>query len=371
MDRTFDERLVRVMARRNPWQSVGANFSNKIALANARVFDAAEKSTSSVERMIYYAMLPVDEDCVKKSKEAGERVKDHLRSRFSTLGVKMPTFEYQGSVVANTQIKGASDIDLLVINEQSYGWDASEIKGRWSWASEQTPVPWYGHKLKDIIDTPDYQGNAIADIKQQREVCETCLRSAYDQCNINKGKSIQLLNKSLGQKVDVVNCIWYDNVRSVVNDKKLPYRGIQIYDKAKGGWMSGDYPFYKIALIDKRNTETNEHYKELIRLVKTLKEDVGGCEALSSFDIYSILYELGAAQYAQQSGRGLVFVLADYFKVLAQNRNLADDIKKLDCEEYVFRGDDKKFKAFQSVCEDLTSVCEALENVKHTAYVFR
>ena len=66
MDRTFDERLVRVMARRNPWQSVGANFSNKIALANARVFDAAEKSTSSVERMIYYAMLPVDEDCVKK-----------------------------------------------------------------------------------------------------------------------------------------------------------------------------------------------------------------------------------------------------------------------------------------------------------------
>lgn len=97
-----------------------------------------------------------------------------------------------------------------------------------------------------------------------------------------------LLNKSLDQKVDVVNCLWFDNADSVKNDKRYPYRGVKIFDKSKNSWMTEDFPFIKIDLMNKRDKVTNGHYKEMIRLIKTLKTDVGGCDELSSFDIYSV-----------------------------------------------------------------------------------
>ena len=363
---TFDQRLERVLNRRNPWPT--AQFGGRIALANARVFDSAE-ITSPVERMIYLAMQPVDEACVEKSKEAGERVKEHLESKFKTLKMSVPKFEYQGSVVANTQIKGASDIDLLVINEQSFYWDEFGVKKEWNDAQVLFPIPPEKFKLKKVIDLPTYQGSGLEDVKQQRKICEDCLSVVYDDCNISKGKSIQILNKSLDQKVDVVNCIWFDDATSIKHDDQYPYRGIKILDKSKGLLMLPDYPFIKIALIDGRDERTNGHYKELIRLVKTLKEDVGGCEALSSFDIYSILYSMPEASYAQLDGRELVFALATYLQGIAENRRVADGIKKLDCEEFVFKDNDEKFYAFLKVFKDLLSLCEALKAVKHRMYV--
>ena len=92
---TYDQRLERVLNRRNPWQKVAAareSFANEhIAL------DSAEM-TSSVERMVYLSMCPVDEECVKRSLEAGDRVKDRLRARFSALSKTIPSFKYQGKI---------------------------------------------------------------------------------------------------------------------------------------------------------------------------------------------------------------------------------------------------------------------------------
>ena len=214
---TYDQRLERVLNRRNPWQRVAAareSFANEhIAL------DSAEM-TSSVERMVYLSMCPVDEECVKRSLEAGDRVKDRLRARFSALSKTSPSFEYQGSVVANTQIKGASDIDLLVINEQSFFWDSIGITHEWETARANVPVPPNAYKLKRLIDLPSYSGSATDDIAKQRKICEDCLASAYVDCDISNGKSIRILNKSLDQKVDVVNCLWFDNADSVKNDKR-------------------------------------------------------------------------------------------------------------------------------------------------------
>lgn len=364
---TFDERLERVLSRRNPWPTT--QFSGRIALANARVFDSAE-FTSAVERMVYLAMQPVDESCVEKSKEAGERVKEHLKNKFNALEMPVPKFEYQGSVVANTQIKGASDIDLLVINEQSFYWDEFGVKKEWESVQRLTPIPTEEYKLKTVIDLPTYNGSGLDDVKQQRKVCEECLTAIYDDCNTRKGKSIQILNKSLDQKVDVVNCIWFDDARSIKHDDQYPYRGIKILDKVAGALMMPDYPFIKIALIDGRDGRTNGHYKELIRLVKTLKEDVGGCEVLSSFDIYSILYAMPESSYALLDGNDLVFALKKYLQVIAENRQVADAIKKLDCQEVVFKDDDAKFQAFRKVYEDLVAVCESLKNTQHRVLTF-
>ena len=364
---TYDQRLERVLNRRNPWQKVAAareSFANEhIAL------DSAEM-TSSVERMVYLSMCPVDEECVKKSLEAGDRVKDWLRARFSALSKPIPSFEYQGSIVSNTQIKGASDIDLLVINEQSFFWDSIGITKEWETARTNVPVPPNAYKLKHLIDLPSYSGNAIDDIAKQRKICEDCLASAYADCDIRKGKSIRILNQALDQKVDVVNCLWYDNADSVKNDKCYPYRGVKIFDKSKNSWMTEDFPFIKIVLMNDRDEITNGHYKEMIRLIKTLKTDVGGCDELSSFDIYSVLYLMPQSDYATRSGSDLVFALASFLREFATDRTRADTMKQLDSTELIFKDKDLKFSAFKSIYADVCMLCEALRNAERKRVVF-
>ena len=364
---TYDQRLERVINRRNPWPKVAAA---RESFANEHVALDSAVMTSSVERMVYLSMCPVDKECVKRSLEAGDRVKDRLRTRFSALSKTSPSFEYQGSVVANTQIKGASDIDLLVINEQSFFWDSTEIKKEWETARANVPVPPNAYKLKRLIDLPSYSGSATDDIAKQRKICEDCLASAYVDCDISNGKSIRILNKSLDQKVDVVNCLWFDNADSVKNDKRYPYRGVKIFDKSKNSWMTEDFPFIKIDLMNKRDKVTNGHYKEMIRLIKTLKTDVGGCDELSSFDIYSVLYLMPQSDYAARSGSDLVFALEFFLREFASDRTRADTMKQLDCNELIFKNKDLKFSAFKSIYSDLRMLCEALRNAERTRVVF-
>jgi hypothetical protein len=60
------------------------------------------------------AMQEVDPDYTRVSNEEGERVAAALRAGLSTAG-RYADFRRQGSVPANTHIRGASDVDLLVL----------------------------------------------------------------------------------------------------------------------------------------------------------------------------------------------------------------------------------------------------------------
>ena len=367
---TFDERLERVYQRRNPWATsaigAGRTIANKgFAIANesVAVFDKAVESVSSVERMVLEAMLPVDSECVKKSLDAGEKVKEHLKNAFAQKSLNVPEFKYQGSVIANTQIKGASDIDLLVINRASFGWDSTGVRKALDEEKTHIPMSSKGVKLQQLLDTPSYAGDAVKDIKDQRLVCEECLKSIYSDCNITKGKSIQILHKTYDQKVDVVNCTWYDNVESVIHDKQEPYRGIRIFDKRTDWWMRDDYPFKKIHLMNVRDRDTDGRFKGLIRLLKTIKVDVEECAGLSSFDIYSIVYAMPTGVYPKLAGRDLVYEVTRYISTIASNRSLADNILQLDCTESVFKNNEQKFKSLQALEKDLSGICIELRKV--------
>lgn len=366
---TFDERLQRVYQRRNPWETPTtvpwrSGTNKRASVANESIaFDEAVESPSPIERMVVMAMLPVDSECVRKSLDAGKRVQERLKNAFIQKSLNVPTFEYQGSVVANTQIKGASDIDLLVINRASFGWDSVGIKKTLAEETAHTLMSSDRIKLQRLVDTPTYDGDAIGDIKKQRAVCEDCLTAAYSDCNVAKGKSIQILHKTYDQKVDVVNCAWYDNVESVIHDKQKPYRGIRIFDKRTNQWMHADYPFKKIHLMDERDKVTGGHFKELIRLLKTIKADVMACEDLSSFDIYSIVYAMPTSEYSKLTGKELVYEVSRFISSIASNRNAADNIPQLDCVESIFRGNDKKFKSLQALEKDLAEICIELHKV--------
>lgn len=371
---TFDDRLERVYQRRNPWGApvigAGRAVMNKgagIANESAAVCDEALKSSSSVERMVLTAMLPVDSESVKRSLEAGERVKERLREAFVRKSLSVPEFKYQGSVVANTQIKGASDIDLLVINCASFGWDAAGIGKALEAEKTHVPMSSNGIKLEAVYNAPLYDGDSIKDIKDQRAVCEECLKSIYTECNIAKGKSIQILHKTYDQKVDVVNCSWFDNVESVIHDRQDPYRGIRIFDKRADRWMQDDYPFKKIRLMDERDKMTDGKFKGMIRLLKTIKADVEACAALSSFDIYSIAYAMPIQDYGKVVGNDLVYAMTRFISSLAADRDLANAVHQLDCKESVFAYEEEKFKSLLALAKDLSAICIELRKVAHKA----
>ena len=165
----------------------------------------------------------------------------------------------------------------------------------------------------------------------------------------------------------MVNCAWYDNVESVIHDRQDPYRGIRIFDKRADRWMQDDYPFKKIRLMDERDEMTKGRFKGMIRLLKTIKADVEACNALSSFDIYSIAYAMPLQNYGNVVGKELVYALSRFINALATDRKLANSVCQLDCKESVFVYEEKKFKSLQALEKDLSSICTELRKVTHKA----
>lgn len=79
-------------------------------LLEQRMFSGEASYDKDVVKYVKRAMSPVGEDYTKRTKEAGEAAKQRLRANIPNV-----SFEYQGSVMTNTHIRGASDIDLLVM----------------------------------------------------------------------------------------------------------------------------------------------------------------------------------------------------------------------------------------------------------------
>jgi len=369
MSYSFDQRLERAIGRRNPYGRHDA-FGMKVANAmDAALESYSTRGSSSASKYALLAMSPVDEDCARRSREAGDRVIQHLTKAFEDKHMTMPQFKYQGSVVANTQIKGASDIDLLVLDQRSYRYDKGGIEKALDALPNAFPPLASSVKLRRVLNGPEYKGDSLSDVKQDRRICEECLSSVYDQCNISKAKAIQILNQNLNQKVDVVNCLWYDDVRSVANDQIDPYRGITIYDKKSGSFLAEDYPFYKIDLINKRDEATRGNFKCMIRLLKTLKEDADNCSKLSSFDIYSILYEMPVGTYSKSSRLGLIDELIIFMHPIATNTIDANEVKQLDTDDYVFRNNAEKLQDFRRIYQDLCRIkCEIRNSMRRIVF---
>ena len=87
------------------------------------MFSSESIYDKDVVKYVMRAMKAVDEEYTKRTKAAGEAVKQHLRG--SLINV---SYAYQGSVMTDTHIKGASDIDLLVLCEKFIETDIFKIR---------------------------------------------------------------------------------------------------------------------------------------------------------------------------------------------------------------------------------------------------
>jgi len=323
MQKDYQQLISSVRGRINP-----ENFALKKSFSD-------ELSTISYSQVLIYirlAMKGVEPEYTQRSKDAGERVKEHLNKELNNV-----VFRYQGSVMTNTHIKGYSDIDLLTISDKFYSYDASNIQQLL--ASSERRSKYYQssiEKLEKEVNTSSYLGNSIQDLKDLRIKSENILTRVYSVCDTSKPKSIKIENLSLKREVDIVIANWYDDVSSIINNKG-DYRGIQIFNKATNSKENPDYPFLSIKRINERSSKTNGRLKKMIRFLKNSKANSNQDIDLNSFEINAICYDINPSKYENLSFYELVPVIYNQMKEIATNDIKANDLVSVDGREYIFR----------------------------------
>lgn len=342
MAKNYRQLTESIRGRLNP-----ENFALKKSFSD----ELATISYSDVLTFIRMAMKGVEPEYTQRSKDAGEKVKEHLNSKLTDV-----SFRYQGSVMTDTHIKGHSDIDLLTICEKFYSYDASNIKQLLESTERRAKYRQASiDKLQKEVNTSSYTGDSLADLRKLRVDIEQILSDIYEVCDTTKPKSIKIKNKSLNREVDVVISNWYDDVSSIINDKG-DYRGIQIYNKDTNSKEKADYPFLSIKRINDRSSETNGRLKKMIRFLKNSKTLSDHEINLSSFDINAICYDIKVTEYESLSFYELVPVIYNQMKSICTDQTHADNIVSVDGREYIFRGNSTKLQNLKALLAEVEGI---------------
>lgn len=313
--------------------------------------ELATISYSDVLTYIRVAMKGVEPEYTQKSKDAGDRVKEHLSK-----GLNDVTFKYQGSVMTDTHIKGYSDIDLLTICEKFYQPDRIKIKQILDTPEQRTKYYQSSiEKLERVINSDSYSGNALDDLKNLRIDSENILSNVYSVCDKTKPKAIKIKNLSLNREVDIVIANWYDDVKSIINDRG-DFRGIQVYNKETNSRGDADYPFLSIRRINERSSETNGRLKKMIRFLKNIKANSNHEIDLSSFDINAICYDINVRDYQDLSFYELVPIIYNQMKSICINKTKADTIISVDGREFIFKDNGPKLENLKKLLAEVEGI---------------
>ncbi|TGD56541.1 nucleotidyltransferase family protein [Flavobacterium humi] len=308
-------------------------------------------SYSDILTYIRFCMKGVEPEYTQKSKDAGERVKEHLSKE-----LKDVSFKYQGSVMTDTHIKGHSDIDLLTICEKFYQPDRYNIKSLLE--NPERRAKYYQstiEKLQNEVNGTTYTGNSLDDLRNLRLDSERILSNVYTVCDNTKPKAIKIKNLSLNREVDIVIANWYDDIASVINDKG-DFRGVQIYNKETHSRGDADFPFLSIKKINERSSETNGRLKKMIRFLKNNKANSSYDIDLSSFDINAICYDINVSEYQYLSFYELVPILYNQLKEICNNETKADNLVSVDGREYIFRYNSSKKENLRKLLAEVEGI---------------
>lgn len=320
-----------------------------------------ELSTISYSDVLVYirlAMKAVDPEYTQRTKDAGDRVKEHLTKELEDV-----SFKYQGSVMTDTHIKGYSDIDLLTICEKFYQPDNKNIRELLETPERREKFYQSSiEKLQNELNGTSYAGSAIDDLKNLRLDSERILKGVYSVCDIKKPKSIKIKNLSLNREVDVVIANWFDDITSIINSKG-EYRGIQIYNKDTNSRETADYPFLSIKRINERSSETNGRLKKMIRFLKNSKANSDQNIDLSSFDINAICYDIKVSEYQNSSFYELVPVIYNQMKSICNDQTKADSIVSVDGREWIFRYKSGKIENLKKLLAEVEGIFIDLKNI--------
>lgn len=322
-------------------------------MVEERMFSADNIWDSDVIKYVRRAMSAVDENYTNKTMEAGENVKNHLKDSLDNA-----TYEYQGSVMTNTHIKGASDIDLLVICEKFYGTDIhkvrQELQNQWKYNIFQV------NRLRDFDQKfSPYNGNSEADLSFIRKQIEYVMRNTYSICDTSKPKAVKITNQSLHRDVDIVTSSWFQSLEYILKGMPDELRAIKIFNKDLGYAEGPDYPFLGIHKINIRDTESNGKLKRMIRFLKNIRNDSDIDIPLTSFEINAICYSIPPESYSYKQDPDIVYLLWSTMYNLWHD-NKQDSLLSVVGDEYVFRGKPDKVEALKKLEDEVYKISNDL-----------
>ncbi|GFZ80800.1 hypothetical protein GCM10011403_24930 [Pseudohongiella nitratireducens] len=235
-----------------------------------------ELSESPGVRYAIGSMSAVNPESTKVSINEGNRVSDTLISMLKTEGIGA-TKRIQGSVALDIHIEGHSDVDMLIICEDTILVQTPKLDGSTCYAADNRPM--------------------VEIIAELRNKSEQKLTTRYYETDVDctNSKSISLVGGSLKRKVDIVPSCWY-HTHDYQRSRQERDIGIKIYHK-KEHRLLGNFPFKHIARVNDKDTQYSGNLKKVIRLLKNLVADMpdykkGKAKKLTSYDLAGIAYHM-------------------------------------------------------------------------------
>ena len=218
------------------------------------------------------------------------------------------TILVQGSYANKTNIRKESDVDVTAILESSF-------------------ITNYREGVSDIdygFSKADYHFNSFKDD------VEKALKKHFGSGVKRHDKSIKISGNSYRVDADVVPAYRYrDYSKDFSCDGKNYIGGIEILPDFGGSIIN--YPEQHIKCGREKNKATNYNYKKIVRIVKSMKEDmiannVAVPDSVSSFGIESLLWNVPNAEFYRYCSLGLI--LKDIVSALEDNLNSFSNFKE-------------------------------------------
>ena len=342
----YNSRIENLASRYNP---------DKTQLFEERVYRETSGLVGDTQKYVRMAMMAVDEEYTRKTKQAGEAAKEHLRRELSDVD-----FRYQGSVMTDTHIKGTSDIDLLVLCTKFYHTDISRVRNELNNS--------FSHSYTEIANLRSYnnrfspyQGNCYQDLRSLRLDIERIMKSHYVICDTSKAKSVKITNQNLHRDVDVVTSCWYDSYYYVLHGEDEADRAISIFNKETNIDIGPDYPFLSISRINSKSAATNGRLKRMIRFLKNVRSDSNKVIDLTSFEINAICYDIPIQEYQDKEYKELVSLLWSRMYHLWRD-GTAEQLTSVTGNELVFKGKPDKVEALKLLEDEVYHIDCDLKN---------
>lgn len=249
----------------------------------------------------------------------------------------------QGSYANNTNVRTESDVDVAVIQEETF-------------LPEYRKDSAYPQSGADYGFTP-----APAAAKTFKDEVQEALKCKFGTDVERKNKSIKVHGNTYRKDADTVPCRRYRDYRQDYRrDASNFVGGVVIYPD--NGGMIINYPEQHIANGRKKNNDTNHHYKKMVRIMKKMRylmEDSyitaysSAAKNVSSFMLESLLWNIEDSWYLKYCG--------DYRKVFAFSQLIATlQNRKNDFWGY------KEANGIKELCpkpSDYTNLCNFIDQL--------
>jgi hypothetical protein len=291
------------------------------------------------------AMAAVDEKSTEVSINEGNRVADNLISKLKTHNIYADK-RMQGSVPLDIHIKGHSDVDMLVIINNTILIERPVIlPNNYSPATD----------TRSMVDI----------VKELRTKSEQILPNSFPKAdvNINGCKSIALEGGSLARKVDIVPSCWYDSIKYQAS-KFEHERGIKIYHKDNHELVL-NYPFTHINVVNKKDAEYSGNLKCVIRLMKNMIADMPDnkkriAKKLSSYDLAAIAFHMNEDLRLPSYMRlGLIEKTKSHLIYLRINEYYRNSLDVPDGTRKIF-DNSEKISALEILSQEINDLAESI-----------